>query len=212
MDIMPPENQLPPHHAPTGLKLWLAVFGVVLVIALGYLVWAENSAPDTTDNSAAVTKKTTASETADWKSYTDTKSQSSVKFSIKYPRDWEVANIELTVAAGIDTYGFRPITLKNDYLFIVDSSDGTLAEMIAIQKSNYEKNSKLISETTTTLSGEKATILTYENNSDPLIKPVIYLTQPAAGPTFVLAGLGASSSAADEKIMKQMLNTFKILP
>jgi len=53
-------NQLPPHHAPAGLKIWLAVFGVVLVVALAYLVWASNTTPDTTDNSAVVTKNTTA--------------------------------------------------------------------------------------------------------------------------------------------------------
>jgi len=75
MDIMSPENQLPPHHAPAGLKIWLAVFGVVLVVALAYLVWASNTTPDTTDNSA--TKKATVS-TADWKTYTNTKYNYSV--------------------------------------------------------------------------------------------------------------------------------------
>lgn len=81
MDIMPPDNQLPPHHAPTGLKLWLAVFAVVLVVALSYLVWASNTAPDTTDNSAVVTKKTTTDETADWKMFTDT----TTGFTFIYP-------------------------------------------------------------------------------------------------------------------------------
>ncbi|MDP3993008.1 MAG: hypothetical protein Q8Q05_02245 [bacterium] len=86
MDIMPPDNQLPPHHAPTGLKLWLAVFGVVLVIALGYLVWAQNTAPDTTDNSAATVKKTatTSDETADWKTHSDIE----FSFYFKYPPTW----------------------------------------------------------------------------------------------------------------------------
>lgn len=119
MDIMPPDNQLPPHHAPTGLKLWLAVFGVVLVIALGYLVWAQNTAPDTTDYSTAVTKKTTANETADWKTYTN----STFGFSIKYPTrlvseisDWEFKELPVS---GVDnlllSVGFRPSTLKEDY-------------------------------------------------------------------------------------------------
>ncbi len=84
MDIMPPDNQLPPHHAPTGLKLWLAIFAIVLVVALAYLVWASNTAPDTTDNSATTVKKTataTTDETADWKTYADTKTG----FSFKVP-------------------------------------------------------------------------------------------------------------------------------
>ena len=88
MDIMPPDNQAPPHHAPTGLKLWLAIFAVVLVVALSYLVWASNTAPDTTDNSAA-TKKTTTNETADWKTYTGT------YLSFKYPTDWKLVTTGL---------------------------------------------------------------------------------------------------------------------
>ena len=92
MDIMPPDNQLPPHHAPTGLKLWLAIFAVVLVVALGYLVWASNTAPDTTDNSAATVKKSTTIETiktttgADKTTLTDTK----FGFSITYPKSWSL--------------------------------------------------------------------------------------------------------------------------
>ena len=51
---------LPSHHAPAGLKLWLAIFAIVLIGALSYLVWAQNTAPDTTDNSAFATEKTVA--------------------------------------------------------------------------------------------------------------------------------------------------------
>ncbi|MCR4278089.1 MAG: hypothetical protein NUV80_05070 [Candidatus Berkelbacteria bacterium] len=47
-------------HATTSLKVVLLVFAIVLVGALSYLVWAANTAPDTTDNSAATTQKTTA--------------------------------------------------------------------------------------------------------------------------------------------------------
>ncbi|MEK7202110.1 MAG: hypothetical protein AAB669_01070 [Patescibacteria group bacterium] len=75
-------------HATTSLKVVLLVFAIVLIGALSYLVWASNTAPDTTDNSAAVTKKTTAITTAtgiaDWQSYTN----SSYGFNFKHPQDW----------------------------------------------------------------------------------------------------------------------------
>ena len=73
-------------HATTSLKVLLLVFAIVLVGALSYLVWASNTAPDTTDNSAATTKKTTTNTpststttpsttktdgTDSWKTYTN---------------------------------------------------------------------------------------------------------------------------------------------
>ena len=73
-------------HATTSLKVVLLVFAIVLVGALAYLVWAQNTAPDTTDNSAVVTKKSTAGtppttsttpsttktdSTDSWKTYTN---------------------------------------------------------------------------------------------------------------------------------------------
>ncbi|MEK9167684.1 MAG: hypothetical protein AAB613_03005 [Patescibacteria group bacterium] len=81
-------------HATTSLKVVLLVFAIVLVGALAYLVWAANTAPDTTDNSPAVTNTTkptttnnssgsgsTANDMADWKTYTN----STIGFSFKYP-------------------------------------------------------------------------------------------------------------------------------
>lgn len=93
MDIMPPDNQLPPHHAPTGLKLWLAVFGVVLVLALGYFVWVANTSPDTTEDPTAVTKKTTTDETAGWRSYTNTR----VAYAFEYPSSGLTLNLDETI-------------------------------------------------------------------------------------------------------------------
>jgi hypothetical protein len=48
------------HHASVSLKVVLLIFALVLIGALGYLVWAQNSAPDTTDYSSPVVKKTSA--------------------------------------------------------------------------------------------------------------------------------------------------------
>ncbi|MEK7535009.1 MAG: hypothetical protein AAB563_01220, partial [Patescibacteria group bacterium] len=73
----------------TSLKVVLLIFAIVLVGALAYLVWAANTAPDTTDNSAVTTKKTTATdEAAGWKTY----SNSFLSLTIKYPVDWELGN------------------------------------------------------------------------------------------------------------------------
>lgn len=44
-------------HASTSLKVVLLIFVITLVAALGYLVWAFMSDPDTTDYSAANVKK-----------------------------------------------------------------------------------------------------------------------------------------------------------
>jgi len=89
-------NEIHTDHeeATTSLKVVLLVFAVVLVGALSYLVWAQNTAPDTADNtSAPVTKKTetttTKDETADWKTFTGT------YFSFKYPLDWQLVTTGL---------------------------------------------------------------------------------------------------------------------
>lgn len=70
-------------HATTSLKVVLLVFAIVLVGALSYLVWASNTAPDTTDNSATTVKPTTIS-TTDWKTYTGTADN----YTFKYPKGW----------------------------------------------------------------------------------------------------------------------------
>lgn len=115
---MPPDNQLPPHHAPTGLKFWLTVFAIVLVVALSYLVWVSNTTPDTTDSSA-VTKKTTAStpstssttpsttktdNTDSWKTYTN----SEYGFTLTFGDLWKGYKVnESTIdSASTITYHF----------------------------------------------------------------------------------------------------------
>lgn len=76
---------LPPHHAPTSLKTLLLIFGVLVVAALGYLVWAQNSDPDATDYLAPSVKQTepttAADETKDWKTYENKQ----FGYSVKYP-------------------------------------------------------------------------------------------------------------------------------
>ncbi|MDP3993007.1 MAG: hypothetical protein Q8Q05_02240 [bacterium] len=91
-------------HATTSLKVLLLVFAIVLVGALSYLVWAQNTASDATDYSAAVTKKTTT-ETATPSTSTTTPSVTSTdetatdqtivstkdgKVSFRLPKGWRV--------------------------------------------------------------------------------------------------------------------------
>jgi len=90
---MQPVEHTNHEHASTSLKTILLVFAIVLVGALGYLVWDFNRTEDTTDYSTPVAKKktetttktTTTDETADWKSYTN----QAYSFSFKYPKNWE---------------------------------------------------------------------------------------------------------------------------
>jgi len=112
-------NEIHTDHeqATTSLKVVLLVFAVVLVGALSYLVWAQNTAPDTADNSAAVVKKTTTTKetttptktttsdpTADWKSYTSANG----KIVFKYPSTWKVvgkSTVELSLTSDLgDTF------------------------------------------------------------------------------------------------------------
>jgi len=81
-------NQTPydHEHASVSLKVILLVFAVVLIGALGYLVWAQNTAPDATDNSTTVVK-TAAVDTTGWKTLNNT----ALNFSVKYPSTWIVS-------------------------------------------------------------------------------------------------------------------------
>ena len=97
-------------HATTSLKVLLLVFAIVLVGALAYLVWAQNTAPDTTDNSAATTKKTTAAdEAAGWKTYTD----SVAKLTFQYPPTYSIENTGGTPACTADTAVYCGVDLNS---------------------------------------------------------------------------------------------------
>lgn len=216
---MLPDNQLPPHHAPTGLKIWLAVFGVVLVVALGYLVWVSNTAPDTTDNSAAVIKKSTkkteatttapakTDETADWGTY------ASVIFgyTIKYPNDWEYKDFtnEITLsAAEKNLVMFRPKTTKVDYLHLVSVRSGTVAEAVADAKETFKTSSTFVGEESTTINGQSATKITFQNNGNSSVKPTRYILQ-GNNFIYVVSGPGESDNADSDAVIAKMVNTFK---
>lgn len=77
-------------NATVSLKILLLILAVILVGALSYLVWAQNTVSDTVDNLAMTTKSATVS-TANWKTYTNSKSA----YTLKYPSDWKVTENEV---------------------------------------------------------------------------------------------------------------------
>ena len=98
---MPPQNPLPAHHVSGLMKALILVFVLLLVGALGYMVWVANNAPDTTDNSGVVTKKavtpSVVDPTANWKTYTNP----GLKFSFKYPATFTLADALQASGAGM---------------------------------------------------------------------------------------------------------------
>jgi len=82
----------PSHHR--IIPNWLLLIcAIVLIIALGYLVWfycvkkdeTANTVPTATTNTN-VNSNTNSAATADWKTYTN----STYGFSFKYPKDWKL--------------------------------------------------------------------------------------------------------------------------
>lgn len=117
-------------HASTSLKVVLLIFAIFLIGVLAYLVWATNTAPDTTDNSAAVTKKTTTNATANWKTYAN----ADLGFSVKYPSTFATDFMAETSTLSIDDPALakpNPLAMIN-----VSSSTKTLDQFIADLKAN----------------------------------------------------------------------------
>lgn len=210
MDIMPPENQLPPHHAPTGLKLWLAVFGVVLVIALGYLVWVQNSAPDTTDYSAnktinelaTVEKGTFTKGTDGFTTYTNT----NLGFSFKYPHDKFCADEEAFttgVVGLLEEPGASPcqgqFPVSVHWFPTTTTSSSDFADSLT-KVANYEFDmttfdQSLITRKETTLGGEKAVLINIAAATDSTAESYLFALKKgqANGITIVGGGLDEPS-------------------
>ena len=150
-------------HASTSLKVVLLVFAVVLVLALGYLVWNQNVTTDTTDSSSTVIKKTTTTDpTADWETYTDTANG----FSLKYPSDWFtstkdgegaviIANFDYDHPA-VPSLGHLTTTQTKRVVFVKDNPSNLSAEAFAT--SDGEVTSENTLDTKTVKVGAKSAI------------------------------------------------------
>lgn len=79
-------------QATVGTKVLLTIFAVVVVLALGYMVWNQNSSPDTNEDSGVMIKKTVVDKST-WKTLTNT----ALNLSIMYPNTWT-----LSAPAGTD--------------------------------------------------------------------------------------------------------------
>lgn len=101
---------LPPHHAPNSLKKLLFIFGVLVVVALGYLVWAQNSDPDTTDYSSASVKK--SEETTTTEDSATTSSPNIVKYSLASKGVNLQFELPDNYGAGIDVQGEGVLSIK----------------------------------------------------------------------------------------------------
>jgi len=158
-------NEVHTEHeqATVSLKVVLLIFAIVLIGALAYLVWAANTAPDTTDNSAA-TKKTTTSETVDWKTYTNT----TMSYSVKYPgilKVWESTgegplSTRVAATASARSIAIREDT-KNDNVNAVFSLNGTSLSTLSVETIKtefvYPDNLAVVSYSVGGLSGYKVT-------------------------------------------------------
>lgn len=86
----------------------------------------ETTTPSTTTTAPSTT--TATDETADWKTYSNT----SYKYSFKYPTDWEVRK----VSTGTDTsyllswQGANPVSHKEDHIVLVAVSPKTVSEEV----------------------------------------------------------------------------------
>lgn len=173
-------NEIHTDHeqATTSLKVVLLVFAVVLVGALAYLVWAQNTAPDTTDNSGAVvTKKTETTtvkdETADWKSYTNNE----LGLSFKFPPSWGGASTKRETeepvnypiySISFDKYKDYPVT---GYTYITVSAYSDIKQIDSDQSSysvGYGDPAKKLTDLRSVFTSQNASSVSY-----PLHLPAI---------------------------------------
>jgi len=85
------QPELNHNHATTSMKVLLLVFAVLLVGALGYMVYQQNTAPDETDYSTKVVKKTESVKTLTCPTIKDTEKNyisTTQGFCFNYPKDW----------------------------------------------------------------------------------------------------------------------------
>lgn len=91
-------------HASVSLKVVLLIFAIILVGALGYMVWEYRTSPDTNDYSIPAIKNRTSTtpepelivftakhNVASWKEY----SSSEYGFSFLYPPDYTVSDVAI---------------------------------------------------------------------------------------------------------------------
>lgn len=207
-------NEIHTDHeqATTSLKVVLLVFAIVLVGALAYLVWAQNTAPDLADN-AAVMKKTTSTtptltktdSTDSWKTYTDP----TYYYSLKYPADWEVR----AVGPGpsneylLSWQGANPIGRREDYSASIRVSPKTLEDEVNNTKVTITSSPVLIllSSDSVTFNKYSATAIKFKNKSLNYTDTNYYISH--GGYTYIIDG-ATTSDETDRKIAQAIVDRF----
>ena len=195
-------------------KIILGIVAITLVGLCGYVLGLRNnttktSATTTTTvkstsaitsiNSTNLLTTTTTDAIADWKTYTNT----DYGFSFKYPRDWETKSrntIESTAKLEIVS---APKNI-GDSLFGVSIKKTTLQKEIELVKNIFAQNSTFLGTDAITFANEQTTKLSFQNNTDNTIKPVIYIIDNNDY-IYILNGEGSSNDLN----VNQILSTFK---
>jgi len=197
-------------HASTRLKIVLLVFAIVVVGALGYLVWNQNTSTDTTDNGLVIKNKTIAVDpTANWKTYPNT----GLKFSFKYPATFTVAdNLQLT---GKGTAASQNLTLTDSTSaghptleVLVDPAgfDGSPTNLVYTFKLNSDYT---LSTVTTVKQAVDASVL---GDATHYIAGTNIAGQLLSGRTFVIRYSYLAGSDSALSTFDQLIKTFKINP
>ena len=117
------------------MMLWVyIVLGIIIVAGGGYFAWAKYG--DTILTKLGVKKtetETTADKTVDWKTYTD----STYKFSFKYPKDWEQSS---TASDTLMVFSASASKIAGNDFTVTISKDN-----IDIVKSDREKDNPSLS-------------------------------------------------------------------
>ncbi len=198
-------------HATTSLKVLLLVFAIVLVGALAYLVWAQNTAPDTTDNSATTVKKTataTTGETADWKTYTN----ETYGFSIKYPAQIKDTEWKIIPVSGTTETHFGPVVTGSalegyDGVWGISVITGKSADQVMAEFGDQFGDRKQ-SKKNIVISGKTATLVTITTASMPdwVSKNVVL----SYGSTVFSIGNGALDNEVYSPYFEDFYSSFKI--
>lgn len=214
---------------PAVSKGLLVTFIIVILIGAAFAAWyfltgpgkkvASSTATTTTTPAATTTTTTTPSTTtttttptttatADWKTYTNT----TEGYSIKYPTDWEYSDGTASLSTADKSYilnfiTFRPVTLKEDFLSSVQVQNSTLAQAITKVKEGFATNSIFDGQTTAIIGGVQATKLSFTNNTDKTIKPVVYLIEKNSK-VYKISGEGVSDNTTEIPILTAMMPTF----
>ena len=214
-------------HASVSTKVLLLAFAVVLVGVLGYLVYDQRTAPDTTDYSAPSVKKnteqaaetptdkttTTTDETANWKTYSNT----TLGISFRYPPTWYVREVSAD----------KRIYIENNKDGAAFSKDNPIAgfEIVWLSYNNndYAFYEATVADTTLTTLVKKViesddgltiNFYTYGVENSSTVNQAVALWQKSTDTKYsasIGTELGVTRQNDEIKVLEGLLSTFKFI-